>query len=287
MRCALRSVVLAALVVTTAACGGDDSPAPVADPGGGTVPVGADPGSLPLDPGGTLPTFTEELVEVPEVQIRFANYMYDAGGAGLSLDLYWGYAAGSQGPTLEYGAVTDWMSLKVPSYQAADAEFSVALPLLASGTTDLYSPLQLVSQTLRPGDRMTFVLGHSRPLDGTPQYQYSFVFEAQAGPPPPGKALVILNEAPIGGIEGGDFTSLFTVGECNQWFIDNSVPNGNGGTGYVVDPGTLEVFASDANSDCSVATPPATIEATEGSVWLVIVHGTTREDRELTVLQVA
>jgi hypothetical protein len=289
-------LVVATLVLGIAACGGggnDDESDPT---GAGDDPQTTDSGDDPSDE--TLfslpPMPAAEFEEYSGGQIRFANF-WRQDGEGASVDIYWGINAesGEKIETLEYGAVTDWVTMKTETndfVEDAEARLRAVIQMPGVETTD--GLLQMLDESLDGEHRWTVVLGWAEAFnpDQPDGMTTQIVYEEEVGEAPAGQALLLLNDIGVRGIDGGDFMSLDAEGTCNQEFpINNDIAIGNGGTAYPVPAGPLELIAHDANvSDCAQAhvTDTISLDLVEGDRYLVLAWGTSLDDRAITTVEI-
>lgn len=231
----------------------------------------------------TLPTYDapqQDFEELDGSQVRFVN-VFAAEGEGTDVDVYWGYDAdtGEKIATVPYGEVSDWIPAKTrPGGDSIDVVFYVA------GETDRDHLLITQGETVDGDMDLTYSLGWTTPFDPSQTYAASLGvgFEHEAGQPADGKAWVAFNEIGIGGIEGGDFMVLSTATGCQDLTgIDIEGGTANAGQAIEFDPGTVELTASDANTDCSTRTDPVSLDLAAGDRVIVYAYGTTMEDRQL------
>jgi hypothetical protein len=281
-------LLVALLVSTLAACGGGDEDATTETTRSGDNPT------TPLDTSDdtlfSLPPMpAAEFDEYPDGRVRFANF-WRRDGEGSPVDIYWGTNAqsGEMIDTLEYGAVSDWYTMKTESNAfVEDPESRLRAVIQVPGIETGDGLLQMVDETLDGEHRWTVVMGWTETFnpDLPDGMTTQIVYEEEVGEAPAGQALLLLNDIGIRGLEGGDFISLDAVGTCNQeWSISNDIPIGNGGTAYPVPAGTVEFVAHDANvSDCAQAHPsdPIRLELAAGDRYLVLTWGTSVDDRSI------
>ena len=60
----------------------------------------------------------------------------------------------------------------------------------------------------------------------------------------------------------------------------------NAGQSYVVDPGSAEYTASDANTECATKTEPVTVDNEAGGGTIIYAYGTSLDDRKLLAVPV-
>ncbi len=290
-------LVVPVLALAFAACGGggDDNESDPTDAGNdpqATTESSGDPSDETLF---SLPPMPEaEFEEYADGQIRFANF-WRQDGEGASVDIYWGVnaEAGEKIETLEYGAVSDWHTMKTETNEFVDdpeARLRAVIQMPGVETTD--GLLQMLDEAVVGKHRWTVVMGWSDTLnpDQPDGMTTQIVYEEEIGDAPAGQALLLLNDIGIRGIDGGDFVSLDAVGTCNQeWITSNDIAIGNGGTAYPVPAGATEFVAHDANvSDCAAAhvTDSIDLDLAEGDRYLVLVWGTSIDERSIAAFAI-
>lgn len=288
------SALLIGLALVVSACGGggsSDDAAPAGD-GGSTTTAAAPSGS---DSGtDTLPPYDAPQAEFTEVdgsQARFVNLMV-LDGKGIDVDVWWGYSAdaGKKATTVKYGEVSDWMPIEVESNPAigpADGSIDSRVAFYPAGKTDADSLLMTEDETIDGDVSFTYALGWSKTVDPSQSpASVGLGYEHDAVAAPDGKAWVAFSTIGVGGVEGGDFMTLNSATGC-QDLTETDLGGGtaNAGLPVVLDPGSVELTASDANSDCSWKTPPVTLDLAAGDRYVLFAYGTTKDDRKLLAVK--
>lgn len=278
------------MTLAVAACGGgggSDEASPGTTPTGPTTDTGDDAGSIP---DFTVPK--SEFSEVDGSKARFINMLVDD-GEGVDVDVYWGNNAetGKKATTVKYGEVSDWMTIEVeddPIMESDDGKQDINVSFYKAGETDQESLIQQKSEPLDGDMLLTYAMGWTKTYEGSVGIpsSLSISYEHTAGDPPAGKAWVALNSVGIDGIEGGDFMVLSDSTGCQTMTSQDDIDTANNGQAFLVDPGTAELTASDANTDCSVKTDPVSIDAADGDAYVIYAYGTTMDDRQLLAVKV-
>lgn len=278
------------LALVVSACGGggsSDDAAGSADGASTTVADGADGATGGDD---TLPDFDVPKAEFEEVdgsQARFVNMMV-LDGEGIDVDVYWGLNAdtGKKAATVAYGEVSDWMPIEVesnPAFTPSDGSTSSRVAFYPAGETEMDSLLMTEDETIDGDVSFTYALGWTTTFDDTQSpASVGLGYEHDAVDAPDGQAWVALSTIGVGGIEGGDFMTLNSATGCGDLTqTDLGGGTANAGLPTVLDAGSTEITASDANSDCSFKTPPVTLDLEAGDRYVLFAYGTDLESRQL------
>lgn len=287
----IRTVAAVAIAgaLALSACGGgggsDDAKASDGDGAKGTT-TSIDLGSIP-----DFKPDKQSFEEVDGSQARFVNLL-PIDGEGADIDVYWGLDAetGKKAATVKYGEVSDWMPMQIeedPLVTNDDGSQDVSVVFYKAGETDIEGRIQQQSEPLEDDMSLTYNLGWTTSSGG--DYIPSSLgvsYEHTATEAPDGKAWVAFNSIGIGGIEGGDFMTLNDPSGCQTMMTQGDIDTANNGEAYVLDPGSIEFTASDANSDCSVKTDPVTLDLQAGDRYVIYAYGTTKDDRQLMAVKV-
>ena len=211
------------------------------------------------------------------------------------MDVYWGMDAesGKKATTVGYGEVSDWMPIEIetnPLMEGTDGGTDVDVAFYVAGETDLENRIQQKSESVDGDVLYTFTMGTTVPFDSSVGFpsSLSLGYDHRTGDPgpPAGQAWIGLNTIGVGGIEGGDFMVPNSADGCNDLTNGDVGDTANSGQAWVVDAGTTEFTASDANSDCPFKTPPVSVDLEEGEGYILFAYGTTLEDRQLLAVKV-
>lgn len=236
-----------------------------------------------------------EFEEVPGVTMRFVN-TYATGGSGEAIDVYWGrsISTGKLVTTVPFGTISDPVPLEIesnPMLGRSDGEDELVVSFYPEGATE-GQPLGQNTEVLNDGTtRFVSVIGATDQTDRTNAAVASTMLGKLDGitEPAPGQAMVVLNDVGVQAIDDGDFLTLSPQGQCDAWELfsdldDVDADTGNLGTAYAATPGSVEVLASDANTDCATGLPPVNVDITDGGLYVLYAYGTTIADRQLLVL---
>ena len=236
-----------------------------------------------------------EFTKVDGTTVRVVNG-YSTKGAGTDIDVYWGRSAstGKLATTVPFGTISDPLDLEVeanPVSPRADGEQELAMSFYPKGVTE-GQPLVVANEVLND-DTKKFVAAVGPTSDTGPDGNNGGSVQLgqldQITPPPAGKALVVINTTGVQAVDGGDFLTLSPQGQCDAWDLFSDVNQvdantGNLGTAYAATTGSVEVVASDANTDCATGLPPVNVDITDGGLYVLYAYGTTIADRQLLVL---
>ena len=236
-----------------------------------------------------------EFTEVPGTTMRFVN-TYATGGTGADVDVYWGrsISTGKKVMTVPYGTISDPVPLEIeanPMLERSDGEQELVVSFYPRGATD-GQPLGNSNEVLN--DDTTKFVGviaatDTTTSDGTAGASTQLGKLDGISSAPAGQALVMLNDLGVQAIDDGDFLTLSPQGQCGAWDLFSDldqvdVDTGNLGTAYAATPGSVEVVASDANTDCATGLPPVGVDIADGGLYVLYAYGTTVADRQLLVL---
>ena len=236
-----------------------------------------------------------EFEEVPGVTMRFVN-TYATGGSGEAVDVYWGrsISTGKKIMTVPFATISDPVPLEIesnPMLGRSDGEDELVVSFYPEGATE-GQPLGQNTEVLNDGTtRFVSVIGATDQTDRTNAAVASTMLGKLDGitEPAAGQAMVVLNDVGVQAIDDGDFLTLSPQGQCGAWDLFSDLDQvdadtGNLGTAYAATPGSVEVVASDANTDCATGLPPVDVDIADGGLYVLYAYGTTIADRQLLVL---
>lgn len=235
---------------------------------------------------GDLEVPEAELEKVDGAKLRIAN-LYAADGEGRAIDVYWGFDAdtGKKFATLEYGEVSEYVVPETNATLASESDSDgsdVTVSYYLEGETEFETQIMTEDEAMGDGDQLTFALGWSEGgTGGTSQVIFEAGGDSPVPDPPGGKALLALVALGVDGVEGGDFVTFDPGNDCTPGEDVDIL--GNVAEVLAIDPGSLEVRAYDANTECATGTEPATVDAEAGDRILVLAYGTDKDDRALAV----
>ena len=283
------------LTLGVTACGSDSTASDSAKQAADSIKKQIDDATKNLGKG-SLPSGTtkqHEFKKASGVKVRVVNLYHDDAKA-TDIDVYWGSGSygGKKAATVKYGEVSDFMDGQYeanPLLTPADGSTEMTLSFYLPGSTAQADQLISQDEKVEQGLQLTYVVSTGEAFSGSTMKHapgsVGVSFEHTLKAPPDGKANIFFDDAGIQAIKDGNFMVPHPVGKCDDFHQNNDGESPNYGSVYEIDPGSYQVAASDANTDCAASIDAIPIDVTAGDSWVIFAYGTTKDDRKLMSLK--